>query len=91
MATIKLKSWRGNMAISEASGAVTKSLVLGQAIDFGGTGSVTVESIDYVEETKLTWYTLKPRNPGHPPVRLFMSGDGVGEPLAEEPKPAGKK
>lgn len=92
MATIKLKSWRGQLAISEAAGATTKSLVLGQSIDYGGAGSVSVTAIEYDTETGLCWYTLKPRDPGIASIRLFQAGDGVGIPVDEPVEPTkGKK
>lgn len=94
MALLKLKNWRGNVLVSEAGGATSRSLVLGGNLDYGGNGTVTVTSIEYDTDARVLWYTLTPRNPGINPIRLMMISDGVGEPLeaqAEAPKAQAKK
>ena len=73
---LKLKTWRGNVPISESSSQFT--VVLGGSVNLGGDGTCIVTSLELEPSTGIVYYTLVSNNTNRARC-MMLQGEGAGE------------
>jgi hypothetical protein len=74
---LKLKSWRGEVNVSNSVSQYT--LILNSTVDMGGLGSCKVAELELDPATGIVYFWLAPSQPGGHSCRMFTIGSGSGE------------